>query len=306
MPQQASCSLLRHFLGIHLASRMKTNRLYLTFTALTALSLGTLGWHLAGREKGAAPQVRSMPPSLNATRLVSKFGTQPHFTAIAKTQETPETHNARIMADYEKKMAADAVVSAAYESGGFGAEHMAQMEQWKGEYMQFFKLLGLNDALRAKVFPILQRAEALGMENFMKISESRRKGVYQEPSNEAQSRIIADVKGMVGAENYDKIKYWENTWTQRERAQVFEAELQRQSITLAADQTTAVVDALYKARHGQAWFDISLPFIPLSEKLAYIEEVKQTLTPVLSSSALELLGQQLRKIVDRSQKNPGS
>ena len=140
------------------------------------------------------------------------------------------------------------------------------------------------------------------MESVHIMIESQKSGNLgnHESAQNAVLQIDSQMKADMGAENYERFKYWQNTRQDRETARAFRMELEAHALGLTQQQEAAVVDALYQERKNEFGFALSSPLTTSDDKSAYIEKVKRNLAGVLDGSAMKILDHHLRKAAEKS------
>ncbi|MCX6854240.1 MAG: hypothetical protein NTV80_04975 [Verrucomicrobia bacterium] len=267
------------------------------FVLVTAVILVIfLAWRFAAISGSTTSQSNRAQSDQTNTHQSSSFIND---NPTATTVESPQMTNERIIAEVKKSTDNLLQQSKRFKTGGLKGMLSAQLDQRENEHKEFFKLLGLSDPLSAKVFQMIKMKETVATANLKAKLASLSRGEQQEAHDSELLRMEEDLKAAVGTENYDKIKYWQYTQSDRKNAQAFRLELESRGLQLTPDQEASLVAALYQARDGRPSFSLNMPFVTKDDKLGYIDNVKQRLTPKLSSSAVDLLGQYLKGVAER-------
>lgn len=268
-----------------------------------ALGAGLLGWQFAGGKSDRS--VPSTPPAAARSNGGNQIQTASDLTSPLEQQrlttsatETPEMHNARIMAKFRKDFSQVAPVIAAFKGGGLDGLLAAQMEQWKPEYMTFLRSLGFSDQECSKIYDLVKQNQAFARAHRKEALDALAQGELGE-TDEELLRYESALESTMGTKNYQQLKYWEFTRQDRRHISGFEADLAKQSVKLSSEQQMAVVDALYQARKGKGTFDLNLPTVPLADKLAYIHTVTESTSAVLPKAMVDKLGLYLRSEAEK-------
>lgn len=220
---------------------------------------------------------------------------QPSLTVSSVELETPEMKNARIMAKARSDYAKVLPLIDAVKTGNISNIAHVHMDRIKGEYLSFFKSLGLSDELSEAVFQMLKSEMALAL--------ARPQALKQADQGSANAnhlkQLTSELKASVGEENYNRIKYWQITSQERKRTQAFKSELVSKSGTLTPEKGAIVTDALYQARQGNPISILNNPHATTQEKMAYVNDVKARLAPHLDRIEMELLTAQLTQIAEK-------
>ena len=230
-------------------------------------------------------------------------------TAVTQDTETPEMKKARISEQIRRLQAELAALTQPKvptltdaQEADFKARLNAHRDLSKAEEMAFLKSLGLSDALSDKAYQMLRAKGDLLWDQFKERSEARRRGELIPASDREFRQMSVDLEAAVGTENYRKIQYWQATAAERKQTADFMRYLQGRNLPLTEQQEAAIVRAMYRARDGKTTFPLTMSGTSLEDKLAYIDTVKQSLTPVtpvLSADEVALLGQHLKEVAEK-------
>ncbi len=298
------------------AKTMKTKEIYLLAAASMLVVAGLAAWRFTAIDKVAKPPTNASLPAPQATSPSPKTtSVTPKTTSstpmatpatsalttgrptVSDTTEKVEILKKRISEEKNQMQATLAVLNA-----GPRASINASRARNKPEDMAFLKLLGLSDELRDKVYEMLTARLDLYWIHEEKIREAAQKQEsYALYLSEIRQKE-ADIKAAVGADNYDKLKYYEATGLERLETGRFKDYLQSRSLPLTEQQEAAVVDAMYQLRKGKVGFSLNSRSISMEHKLTYIDKLKQSLAPVLNANDLALLEQHLKEVAGKTMK----
>lgn len=266
---------------------MKTRQaIALLSFSMTAVA-GYFGWQFA--RSGAGPVAQAQSQDKKQPRPDSQKTVAAPPAAPTPVQEANEK-NAKIVADVKRSLAKIEPLREGYRAEGLLGMHKAQAAKSESEFRVFCQSLGLSDDLAQKVFQKIQKKNEYALVHLKDEGAALRRGEFNNEYYTHLRQMTKDIEDTVGPENYDEITYWQNTRNERTRVQEFKRQLNGQGGDLTSDQEAAVIDALYQAAHGKATFSLVSPYTPSEAKAAYIDEVKNTLTPVLDQPSIDLLG----------------
>ena len=277
---------------------MKRKEIYLVVAALMLVVAGWAAWRF-----GASPEVVEPPANTSLSAQKTTPVTQEAMSAIShrtgrpivsQAIETPEMRKARFSAEKSRFQASVTAMNDAQRDPK--AFSNAQKDLSKPKDMAFLNSLGLSDAIRDKVYQMLRAKGDLYWDHKEQRSEALRRGETDTAYYREFRQMNADLEAAVGTENYQKIQYWEATLLERSETERFQSYLQSRGLPLTEQQEAAVVDAMHQA--GRVGFQLISPSISMEEKLAYIDKVKQSLTPDLSANNVDLLGQYLQGVAE--------
>ena len=281
---------------------MKTKEIYLVVAASMMVVAGWAAWRFGANPEVVEPPANTSLSAQKTTPVTQEATPITHETTpatssrtgrpiVSQAIETPEMKKARLSAESRRlhaRIAAQQADPKAFSN--------AQKDLSKPKDMAFLNSLGLSDALRDKVYQMLRAKGDHYWDHQEQRSEALRRGETDTAYYRELGQMNADLEAAVGAENYRKIKYWEGTLLERGETERFQSYLQSRSLPLTEQQEAAVVDAMHQA--GRVGFQLISPNISMEEKLAYIDKVKQSLTPVLSANDVAHLGQYLKDVAE--------
>ena len=286
--------------------------IYFVVVASVLVVAGWAAWRFTAIETTAQPPTNASLPDQQTTPVTQEAKpAKSHRTTgspiVSEVIETPEMKKARHSAEISRMKAKsseqDSRVQAALAAMKAGPRAILEANRARNKPgdMAFLKSLGLSDDIRDKVYEMLGAKRNLYLDHEEKKLEARLKGESYTAYSREFFQKEADIEAVVGTENYDKIKYYDNTLVERHETARFKTYLQSRSLPLTEQQEAAVVDAMVQTRAGdylKAPFDLGSPRISMEEKLAYIDKLKQSLTPVLNANDMAHLDQHLKEVAE--------
>lgn len=200
--------------------------------------------------------------------------------------ETPEMKNAKIMARLRSLGEQHKSLSEGLREGGVSGLMASIMERDKAEWLLYLNRLGYSAEDSEQVFQMFTNLIVM-------------QGSMSEP--EKVDRVRTDFFTKVGAENYHKIKHHFSTQVDRKLINEYQTELGNRSKPLTETQQATIVEAMFQSADGKP-SPLQSRTDSMSDKMAYIDRVKDRLKTVLDPHEIDSLGKHLTKIAEKSSK----
>lgn len=265
---------------------MKNIKLGLLF-CVTALLVGSGFWMLHPTNCG-------VPEKLSAQQIT--IPAPANVAASRRDARTNTENRRRVQAFLEKtRQMADA-----YSQGGFKELERRSRDSFLKECEPYLLSLGLSQG-DAPIIADMLYLKNLQLLDLAPSRTDKPKGSldWKDPNLPMLHAMDEELNSFVGNETAAKIKIWNDSRLDRNRAQDFRLHLESQLMSLSQAQEQAIANALYAERKARTAFDISLSSIPRTDKVRYIRDVTHRVFTVMDNSQKRELQRFLEEIADR-------